>query len=176
MKTAVVVAACAVAVGALTIVLAVRADQVRCMRVLTGSMRPTVPAGSLVVGTPQPASGVRVGEVVMFVPPPPYRAPGGSPIVHRVYRVSSKHGHRYLTTKGDGNPVADPWLLDADRTTLYRLRWHSLRAGAVLGIARRWGAAAAASLLVVPGWMAGMRGLGVGSSRGRHCRTARQPW
>ena len=174
MRTTAVLVACLVAAGALAVGLAVRTDQVRCLRVLTGSMSPTVPAGSLVVGTPVTARAVHIGDVVMFVPPPPYRTPGGAPVVHRVAHVTSTHGFRYLTTKGDGNPVADPWLINATRTTLYRVRWHSARAGEVLGRTHKWGPGSAAILLVLPAWFAGMRRLHTGSGRGRHRRGARQ--
>jgi hypothetical protein len=113
------------------------------------------------------AEHVRVGELVMFVPPAPYRTPGDHPIVHRIVRITSPHQDRYLTTKGDANPVADPWLIDADRTTLYGVGWHSLTAGDMLGVAHRWGPAGASVLLVLPAWMAGMRRLNRAPS-GRH--------
>lgn len=159
-----------VAALALAAVVAVRTDHIRCLRVLTGSMSPTVPAGSLVVGTRVTPAGVRVGDIVMFVPPSPYRAPSGDPIAHRIVGVASRRGARYLTTKGDANAVADPWLIDANHTTLYRVQWHSADAGAVLGNAHKWGPASAAALLVIPAWLAGIRRLSR-STTGRHRRT-----
>lgn len=174
-RTTVVFTVCLLAALALAALVAIRSDRVRCLRVLTGSMNPTVATGSLVVGTRVTATGVRVGDIVMFAPPPPYRAPGGAPIAHRILQVASRHGDRYLTTKGDANPVADPWLIDANRTTLYRVQWHSAAAGTVLGDAHKWGPASAAALLVVPAWLAGIRRLNRGT-RGRHRRTAREAW
>lgn len=171
LRTIATVLACLVATLALAAVLAVRTDRIRCLRVLTGSMSPTVPAGSLVAGPRVSADRLRVGELVMFVPPAPYRTPGDHPIVHRIVRITSPHVDRYLRTKGDANPVADPWLIDANRTTLYGVRWHSLRAGEVFGATHKWGPASAAVLLVVPAWMAVMRRL-VGRPAGRHRRPA----
>ncbi|MDQ1748092.1 MAG: signal peptidase [Frankiaceae bacterium] len=172
-RTTLVITVCLLAALALAAVAAVRTDRVRCLRVLTGSMSPTVPAGSLVAGTRISAAGVRVGDIVMFVPPPPYRAPGGDPIAHRIVRIASRHGDRYLTTKGDANPVADPWLIDAKHSTLYRVQWHSATAGTALGAAHKWGPASAAGLLVVPAWLAGMRRLNRGT-KGRHRSSGRR--
>ncbi len=167
LRTVAVLLACLVATLSVAAVVAVRTDRIRCLRVLTGSMSPTVPAGSLVAGPRLSADDVRVGELVMFVPPAPYRTPGDHPIVHRVVRITSAHHDRDLTTKGDANPVDDPWRVDAGRTTLYGVGWHSLRAGEVLGAVHRWGPASASLLLVVPAWMAGMRRLSNGPA-GRH--------
>ena len=172
-RTTAVITICLVAALALAAVVAVRSDRIRCLRVLTGSMNPTVPAGSLVAGTRINAGAVQVGDIVVFVPPPPYRAPGGAPIAHRILHVASRQGDSYLTTKGDANRVADPWLIDANRTTLYRVQWHSEAAGTVIGDAHKWGPASAAALLVVPAWLAGMRRLTRGA-KGRHRRPAQQ--
>jgi signal peptidase I len=174
-RTTLVITVCLLSALALAAVVAIRSDRVRCLRVLTGSMNPTVPAGSLVAGSHITAGDVRVGDIVMFAPPPPYRAPGGDPIAHRILRVASRHGDRYLTTKGDANPVADPWLIDANRTTLYRVQWHSAAAGTAIGEAHKWGPASAAALLVIPVWLTGMRRLGRGT-KGRHGRTPQEAW
>lgn len=72
--------------------------------VLTGSMSPAYPAGTLVVVRPLDAADVRIGDVVT------YQLRSGEPAVatHRVVGVGwSATGERLLTTRGDANPVQD---------------------------------------------------------------------
>lgn len=72
--------------------------------VLTGSMAPAYPAGTLVVVRPVDAADVRLGDVVT------YQLRSGEPAVatHRVVGVGwSATGERLLTTRGDANSVAD---------------------------------------------------------------------
>ena len=88
----------AIGVGPLT-------GRYRVVTVLTGSMRPTAPPGSLVISTPEAATDVRVGQVITF------KAPiDGNPIVtHRVIEVVSGGPHPIFRTQGDANPAPDPW-------------------------------------------------------------------
>lgn len=72
--------------------------------VLTGSMSPAYPAGTLVVVRPVALADVRVGDVVT------YQLRSGEPAVatHRVVGVGwTAGGERILTTRGDANSVAD---------------------------------------------------------------------
>jgi signal peptidase len=72
--------------------------------ILTRSMEPTYPPGSLIVVRPAPSAGPKVGDVITFQPTP------GDPtvITHRVVkRTISSNGTRSFTTKGDNNAVAD---------------------------------------------------------------------
>lgn len=72
--------------------------------VLTGSMEPTHPPGSLVVVKPVPVEEIRTGDVVT------YQRESGKPAVvtHRVTRVGTDlEGEISLTTQGDANDVAD---------------------------------------------------------------------
>lgn len=72
--------------------------------VLTGSMSPAYPAGTLVVVRPVALEDVRVGDVVT------YQLRSGQPTVatHRVVGVGwTAEGEKVLTTRGDANSVAD---------------------------------------------------------------------
>ncbi|MGV3564082.1 MAG: signal peptidase I [Nocardioides sp.] len=72
--------------------------------VLTGSMSPAYPAGTLVVVRPVALADVRVGDVVT------YQLRSGEPTVatHRVVGVGwTADGEKVLTTRGDANSVAD---------------------------------------------------------------------
>ncbi|MDT0157476.1 hypothetical protein Q9R19_07570 [Microbacterium sp. ARD32] len=70
----------------------------------TGSMSPTIPAGSVALVQRIPASGIEIGDVVTVD-----RA-GMLPITHRVTSVSAgpSPDARTITMKGDANEVADP--------------------------------------------------------------------
>jgi signal peptidase I len=101
---------------------AARADLVRSARVLTGSMAPHMPEGSLALGTPAQAEDLKTGDVIMFRPPPPFGEPGGLPVVHRVDEIAEVNGIVEVHTKGDANDLPDPWSLDAGRSTIYKVR------------------------------------------------------
>lgn len=73
--------------------------------VLTGSMRPTMPPGTLVVVKPVPAAALQVGTVIT------YQLHSGVPdvVTHRITAVRvDGRGHRSFVTRGDANPSPDP--------------------------------------------------------------------
>ena len=74
--------------------------------VLSGSMQPHLPIGSITIAKSVPAASIRVGDVITF-----QRPAGRSTITHRVVRIRDRHGERLFTTKGDANPTPDPWQL-----------------------------------------------------------------
>lgn len=69
----------------------------------TGSMAPTIPAGSVAVVREVPASDVAVGDVVTV------QRPGEMPVTHRVREVSAGPGgtSRILVLRGDANEFDD---------------------------------------------------------------------
>lgn len=73
--------------------------------VLTGSMEPIMPVGSLVVVKTTPASDVRVGDVITFRHP---LAPSKQ-ITHRVTAITGSSVERRFSTKGDALAKPDPW-------------------------------------------------------------------
>ncbi|MBF5081504.1 signal peptidase I [Quadrisphaera sp. INWT6] len=91
---------------------------VRAVPVLTGSMTPYAPAGSLVLTAPVGGAEVAVGDVVAFVPPAPYR--GDRPVMHRVASTSTTAQGRAMTTRGDANAHDDPWTVALDGADLGR--------------------------------------------------------
>lgn len=73
--------------------------------VLTGSMRPHLPPGTLVVVRPIDAKDIRAGDVVT------YQLESGKPqvVTHRVVSVANRlDGSRAFTTQGDANSAPDP--------------------------------------------------------------------
>jgi signal peptidase len=72
--------------------------------VLTGSMRPGMPPGSLVVTRPIQASELKVGDAIT------YQIRSGEPevVTHRIKSISRTLGGEALfTTQGDANPGPD---------------------------------------------------------------------
>ncbi|WP_028051234.1 signal peptidase I [Cellulomonas sp. URHD0024] len=94
----------AVVLVALAMVVAPAVLRAMPFTVLTGSMRPTMPPGTLVVSRPTPATDVRIGDVVT------YQVRSGEPAVvtHRVVGTGwAANGDLVLVTKGDANAVTD---------------------------------------------------------------------
>jgi signal peptidase len=96
------VAVLAVLGGAVLMALGFRPEPV-----LSGSMEPLMPVGSLVVVKATPAASVRVGDVVTFRHP---LAPSKQ-ITHRVIAVTGTGAGRRFTTKGDALAKRDPWQI-----------------------------------------------------------------
>jgi signal peptidase len=93
----VVAAILALAIG-LTLVPAVAGGHT--LTVLSGSMVPRLPVGSVVVDKPIEASSLKVGDIVTY-------ASGDNLITHRVVaKKAGAHGPVF-TTKGDANNTAD---------------------------------------------------------------------
>ena len=127
--------------------IAVRADVVRVSRVLTGSMDPTIPPGSVVVSRPVQPDSVGRGDVVVFLPPPPFGT-GGTPVVHRIVAVEHKDGDVLLRTKGDANEAEDPWTINASRSTLHEVAWSSPAAGRAADLLARGGGSVLLTVVV----------------------------
>jgi len=82
-------------------------------RVVTGSMEPTLPVGSLLVCRKTPAQEIRVGDIVCFVSREPNMM--GKVITHRVVHIHQDAGAApLLETKGDANLSADSELVSAN--------------------------------------------------------------
>lgn len=91
-------------VGALVIVVPAATGSTP-LTVLTSSMEPTLPPGTLVIVKPAEPSDIRVGEVMT------YQLESGKAVyaTHRVTAKStSSNGEVTFTTKGDNNDVEDP--------------------------------------------------------------------
>ena len=72
--------------------------------VVSGSMEPVMYRGDIVVVDQNPSS-VQVGDIVV------YKATWvNEDVIHRVKEIyKTSNGSMYLITKGDNNPVADPY-------------------------------------------------------------------
>ncbi len=92
-------------------------------RVVTGSMEPTIPTGSLIVSSSVDIDAVQVDDVICF------RSKSsdmlGRSITHRVIGISTDaNGQIQLQTKGDANVAADGYYVTADNL-IGRVTWCS---------------------------------------------------
>ncbi len=109
-----------VAVLGLTVVLP-KISGATAYTILTGSMRPGMPAGTVVVDRTKPADQIRIGDVVT------YQIASGRPEVatHRVQSVGyALDGTRTFITRGDANNTAD--RLPVRPEQIRGVRWYSV--------------------------------------------------
>lgn len=103
-----------------------RTGRYRTLTVLTGSMQPTMPVGSVVIVVPERPSELRVGQVVTYrIPVEDHRV-----ISHRVVRVVEGGDRPIFQTQGDANNAPDYWLAQVNGDTV----WHVV--GVVPGLGR----------------------------------------
>jgi len=123
--------AVAAAGGVVCVLLVVAAVSLHVTLIMfkTGSMAPTIPAGSLAVVRQIPASQIHVGEVVTV------DRPGELPVSHRVVSVTGTGAQRTIVLKGDANqePDVSPYTV----THVRRVVWSAPGAArAVVWVAR----------------------------------------
>ena len=80
-------------------------DLVRFTVVDSGSMRPTLNPGDVVVLRSEPPAQMAVGQIVAFHPPGERRLT----VIHRVRAVRRTSSGIIFRTKGDANNASDPW-------------------------------------------------------------------
>ena len=96
--------------------------------IVSGSMEPTLPVGSVVYDEVVPVDDIEVGDIITFVPPPEFGI--DDPVTHRVVQVStveedrSHPGERLFRTKGDNNEEVDPWRMVLDGPDQARVAHH----------------------------------------------------
>lgn len=83
-----------------------RTGSYRTLTVLSGSMAPAIPPGSVVVVTPQPLQQLRVGQVLTYQSP----VDDQRVVTHRVTEMLESGAQPVVRTRGDANAVPDPWL------------------------------------------------------------------
>lgn len=95
-----------VAIGFAFLAIGPHTGKYRTLTMLSGSMAPAMPTGSVVIEVPVKAADVHVGDVITVSLPDPDK-----PVVtHRVIDVqTSKTGVVTVKTKGDANAKEDKW-------------------------------------------------------------------
>lgn len=77
------------------------------LRVVTGSMAPTLETDTLIVVRKTESAEVKEGDIISFYSSDP--ALEGAVNTHRVLSIREEDGIYYYTTKGDANNVADSY-------------------------------------------------------------------
>jgi signal peptidase I len=75
--------------------------------VLSGSMEPTLPVGSVIVAVPARGEELNTGDVITVASP----QHAGALVTHRIITIETGPQGRTFTTKGDANSVADSWVV-----------------------------------------------------------------
>lgn len=76
--------------------------------VKTGSMRPMLAPGTLILVKPTLAEDLKVKDVITFTDPD---MPAKGLVTHRIVKIDHVKGRPVITTQGDANPVPDTWKL-----------------------------------------------------------------
>ena len=105
--------------------------------IVSGSMTGSYDRGSLVFAEVVPVTELKVGNVITYRPPP--AAESDHLVTHRIAWIGrDSAGGRVFRTKGDANPVADPWTFSLGHSTQARVRCGIPFAGhALSALARR---------------------------------------
>lgn len=104
----------------------------RTLTMLTGSMTPTFPTGSVVVATPEPASALRPGQVLVYrIPVQDHRV-----VSHRVVSVTPAGTGLRVVTRGDANRSVDPWTAQIEDRSVYRARFAVPYVGRLIRVLR----------------------------------------
>jgi signal peptidase I, archaeal type len=107
------------------------------LTILTSSMEPKLPPGTLIVVKPEPIDDIRIGDVMT------YQIQAGKPAVvsHRVISIStSSDGKRTFITKGDNNSAPDPTVVAAQvkGVVWYSVPWIGYVNNTLNGANRSW--------------------------------------
>jgi signal peptidase len=111
--------------------------------IVSGSMEPTIPTGSVVYDEVVPVADLKVGDIITFVPPPEYAITDH--VTHRIVEISvaaegsSAAGERVFQTQGDANEHRDAWQMVLDGDEQARVRHHLPYVGYVyMFLSNRW--------------------------------------
>jgi signal peptidase len=111
--------------------------------IVSGSMEPTIPTGSVVYDEVVPVADLEVGDIITFVPPPEYAITDH--VTHRIVEISvapegsSAAGERVFQTQGDANDNRDAWQMVLDGDQQARVRHHLPYVGYVyMFLSNRW--------------------------------------
>ncbi len=94
-----------------------------CFRVVTGSMEPQIPVGTILLCKSEDIADIKRGDIVCFSSRA--QSQRGMIITHRVVGIKTlENGEIRLETKGDANTVADTNPVDA-QNLIGRVVWHT---------------------------------------------------
>jgi signal peptidase len=105
----------------------------KALTVPTGSMRPSIPPGSLVLMKDVPNSSLKVGDVITYTNPQDMK----TTITHRITKAYKIDGRvPAFITQGDANPTADRPVVGG--LVKGKVVWHAPYLGKALEWSRTW--------------------------------------
>lgn len=91
--------------------------QWRAHSVLSGSMEPRLPVGSVAITERVRTTSLEVGDVITFrEPDDPSHL-----VTHRIVSITEKDGRLRYETQGDANDAKDPWIVTLRGRNSYRV-------------------------------------------------------
>jgi signal peptidase I len=97
----------ALAIGVLALTLGPRFLPYQTYTVLSGSMEPLLPVGSVIVAVPARGEELNTGDIITVANP----QHAGVLVTHRIIEIENSPQGRSFKTKGDANNVADSWVV-----------------------------------------------------------------
>ena len=95
------------AIGVLALTVGPRFLPYQTYTVLSGSMEPTLPVGSVIVAVPARGEELNTGDIITVANP---QQPGAL-VTHRIVAIEYGPQGRSFTTKGDANNATDSWIV-----------------------------------------------------------------
>ncbi len=86
--------------------------------IVSGSMVPKLPIGSIAVSQREPLNDLRVGDIAELHPPFSRQVT----YVHEIIRLHHRDGKVIVKTKGIANPIPDPWTVVVTSSHVYLVR------------------------------------------------------
>lgn len=87
--------------------------------VLSGSMRPGFSVGGVVISERTPLKDITVRDVIVFQNPYKHT----EQMIHRIIKLTRESGGSIkIKTKGDDNPIADPWTILIKTRYVYQIK------------------------------------------------------
>src|SRR5665213_2389095 len=106
----------------------------KALSVPTGSMRPNINPGSMVLMHRVPLSSLKVGDVITYTNPQTMK----STVTHRIIKTYKINGKvPAFVTKGDANKSADPWRV-VGGLVQGKAIWHVPFLGKVMMWSKTW--------------------------------------
>lgn len=98
---------CGMAVVVLAVLLVATAAGYRPLIDYSGSMSPAIRAGDLLITRPEPATSMRIGQIVSFIDP----GLNGKLVTHRVVGLQASARKIDVVTRGDANSAPETWSI-----------------------------------------------------------------
>ena len=133
-------------VGFVGLAIGPRTGHYQTLTMLTGSMRPQFPPGSVVVVTREPVAELRPGHVITYHAPIEDRRV----VTHRVVSIDRSGPQPVVVTKGDANAGNDPWQAALKDQHVWRARFAVPLVGDAIRLLRQ-PAAQTVATRVLPG-------------------------